>query len=149
MYFIEILSIAWVIMIKKDEFTFQNFKGFDKDLRNIRKKCPSLDEDLKGFKAALTVDIKHNAYRVPTNTEKYSKVNKIHSKHYNAYVCKRFRCMESNKGAGQTPFRLTFIYNAEESIIYFIQFYFKGNAEKEDFSKLKTAINILEKNYYY
>lgn len=51
--------------------------------------------------------------------------------------------MKSNKGAGRTPFRLSFVYSADDFLIYFAEFYFKEDKEKEDLGRLKEVITII------
>lgn len=128
--------------MKTSELKFLEHSKFIKEVRKIHKKCPSIYDDLETFKKAVEIDLRNNNYQIPTNTNKYSKVKGLTTK-YDSIVFKRFRCMKSNKGARRTPFRLSFVYSADDFLIYFAEFYFKEDKEKEDLGRLKEVITII------
>ncbi len=125
-----------------DKIIFLEHSKFTREIKKMKKKCPLIYEDLETFKRALEIDLKNNNYQIPTNTNKYSKVQSL-STNYEAIIFKRFRCMKFNKGAGSTPFRISFIYSPNDFLIYFAEFYFKEDKKFEDLSRLQDVINII------
>lgn len=125
--------------MKMDKIEYLEHKDFSKELRKMEKKCPSIYEDFKTFKKAIEVDLENNNNLIPLNTNKYSKIKPLKTK-YTAVVCKRFRCMKSNAGAGQTPFRLTFVFSPDDFLIYFAEFYYKEHKKTENLGRIKEVI---------
>ena len=88
------------------------------------------------------VDIKYNNYTVPTENDKYFRIAGLDEcVTLPAFVAKAFYCEKMNKGM-KSGFRITFIYDPSENLIYFVQFYFKSKNEIED----KNRINRLFKH---
>ena len=116
-------------------------KKFLKEKRKLTQQCRSIDEDFEDFKKALITDIKYNNYTVPTDTEKYFRIAGLDKcVTLPAFVAKVFYCEKMNRGS-HSGFRITFIYDPSENLIYFVQFYFKSKNEIED----KERINRLFK----
>lgn len=115
---------------------------FIKELKKLTRKCPSLKKDFERFEKSLITDIKFNNLEVPTNNGKYFKIKGLDkSVNLPVFIAKTFYCEKMNKGA-HSGFRITFVYNPTDKLIYFIQFYYKGKNEIED----KERINNLFKN---
>ena len=106
---------------------------------NLPRKCPSIEGNFEDFKKALMVDIKYNNYTVPTGNDKYFRIAGLDDcVTLPAFVAKAFYCEKMNRGM-KSGFRITFIYDPSENLIYFVQFYFKSKHEVED----KERINNL------
>lgn len=114
---------------------------FLKEKSKLSKKCPSIEKDFNRFLKSLITDIQYNNSEVPLNTKKYSRIAGLNKAVYlPAFVAKVFYCEKMNKGS-KSGFRITFIYDDTENLIYFVQFYFKSKNEIED----KDRINNLFK----
>lgn len=117
-------------------------KKFLREKRKLARKCRSIDSDFEDFKTALITDIIYHDYTVPTDTKKYFRIAGLDDcVNLPAFVAKVFYCEKMDRGA-HSGFRITFIYDPSENLLYFIQFYFKSNDEVED----KERINKLFKN---
>ncbi len=87
------------------------------------------------------MDIQYNNYTVPTGNDKYFRIAGLDDcVTLPAFVAKAFYCEKMNRGM-KSGFRITFIYDPSENLIYFVQFYFKSQNEVED----KSRINKLFK----
>lgn len=116
-------------------------KRFLKEKNKFKRKCPSIDDDFKLFEKALKIDLKDNNYKIPLNTKKYSKISGLDNNvTLPAFVAKVFYCKKMNKGS-KSGFRISFIYDASEYYVYFVEFYFKQKNEIEN----KDRINHLFK----
>ncbi|MDO5848837.1 MAG: hypothetical protein Q4P18_04835 [Methanobrevibacter sp.] len=121
------------------DFNFDGHDKFFKEKSKFVKRCPSMEKDFERFKIALTTDIRNNDYEVPTDNNKYFKIQGLSKKVYlPVFVVKRFYCEKMNRGAN-SGFRITFVYNKAEKSIYFVEMYFKSKDEIED----KERINGL------
>lgn len=117
-------------------------KKFLKEKKDLARKCRSIEGDFEDFKTALITDIIYHDYTVPTDTKKYFRISGLDKEvTLPAFVAKVFYCEKMNRGA-RSGFRITFIYDPSENLLYFIQFYFKSKDEVED----KERINKLFKN---
>ncbi len=116
-------------------------KKFLKEKDKFERICPSIEKDFEIFLKTLKTDIIYNNYNVPTNNKKYYQIVGLDKKVYlPAFVAKAFYCEKMNKGS-KSGFRITFIYDPSENVLYFVEFYFKGKKEIED----KGRINHLFK----
>ena len=122
-----------------NSFIFKHHPKFPKEKRKMIAKCPSLKEDFETFKNALCTDIIYNNFDVPTNNNKYFQISGL-SKNVTlpVFIVKKFRCQDINKGS-DSGFRLTFVYDKKERLIYFVEFYHKNKKKIED----KNRINNL------
>ena len=117
-------------------------KKFIREKKALARTCKSIESDFEDFKTALITDIIYHDYTVPTNTKKYFRISGLNKNvTLPAFVAKVFYCKKMNRGA-HSGFRITFIYDPDENLLYFIQFYFKSKDEVED----KERINKLFKN---
>ncbi len=117
-------------------------KKFLKEKRKLARKCPSIEGDFEDFKKALMVDIKYNNYTVPTGNDKYFRIAGLDDcVTLPAFVAKAFYCEKMNKGM-KSGFRITFIYDPSENLIYFVQFYFKSKHEIEDKERINKLFTI-------
>ena len=116
-------------------------KKFLKEKDKFERICPSIEKDFEIFLKTLKTDIIYNNYNVPTNNKKYYQIVGLDKKVYlPAFVAKAFYCEKMNKGS-KSGFRIAFIYDPSENVLYFVEFYFKGKKEFED----KGRINHLFK----
>ena len=127
-----------------NKLEFLEHPRFTKELKKMKRKCPSVYDDFGTFKKALTVDLKNNNNIIPLDSNKYSNVQGLKTRYFPT-VFKRFHCMKSNRGAGQTPFRLTFVYSADDFLVYFAEFYYKEDKEFEDLDRLVDVIRRIDR----
>ena len=111
---------------------------FQKDLKKLLKKFPSLDEDLEIFKnAALKAFHKLNQenrgiIQIPGLGFDYPKV----------YKATKFAC-KSLKGRGAASgIRVVYAYYPEKDKIIFIEIYFKTDQENEDRERIRKVIGL-------
>ena len=117
-------------------------KKFIKEKKKLARKCPSIENDFEIFKKALMIDIEYNNYSVPTDNDKYYRISGL--KEYvtlPAFVAKAFYCEKMNKGM-KSGFRITFIYDPSETLLYFVQFYFKSKDEIEDNDRINKLFKF-------
>lgn len=116
-------------------------KSFLKEKRKFKRKCPSIDKDFERFEIALKIKIEDNDYVVPEDKKHIFQISGLDKEVYlPAFVVKSFYCEKMNKGS-KSGFRITFVWNPKKRLIYFTEFYFKGNKDIED----KDRINRLFK----
>ena len=111
------------------KMNFKNTTEFQKDFKKLLKKFRSLDEDLNEFKKVLNEE--------PLGIGKHFNVIK---KTDSLYVVKaRFFC----KSLKKKDLRIIYAYSLG---IDFIEIYFKGEKENEDYERIKEYLKITSPN---
>ena len=104
---------------------------FDTDLKKIRKKYRSIDDDLKLFLTALKPtlpDTLPHTVRIPSLGEDFSGDP--------VYRVRAFRC-QSLKGCGsRSGIRVIYGYHPEKDVVTLIQIYHKSKTENHDHSRI-------------
>jgi len=114
---------------------FEQIPEFDKDLKKLRKKYKSLDDDLKILKSVI--DANHNSSIGRINGF-FEIPNLKLSTEIQIWKVKKFAC-KSLKGKGaNTRFRIIYAFIEKQEKIVFLEIYFKGNQEKEDRHRIKN-----------
>lgn len=111
---------------------FSESDEFKKEFKKLFKKYPTLEEDLKVVKQAITA--------APTGNG---------TKHWNIikhdggdrYVLKMRMMCRSLKGS---QFRLIYYYNGARVEVLLIEIYFKGNKELEDIERIRKFFATLD-----
>lgn len=122
-----------------NEYVYEHYHKFDNDCDDLYKKCSSLKTDLIRLKKSLNDDIVLLNGKIPTNST-YFHVNNLKAK-LPIFKVKKFRCQSINRG-NRSKFRIIFAYNQSESLIYFIEIYYKKNDKTE--MNRKRAIEACE-----
>jgi hypothetical protein len=108
--------------------------GFKKDLKQLLKKFPSLEEDLETFiKTQLTAFHKLNI-----DNHGILLIQGISIQNPKIFKVRKFAC-KSLKGKGvNSGIRITYAYFPTVDRIEFIQIYFKSENENEDRERIKV-----------
>lgn len=122
----------------QSQLTYSSIESFDKDLKRLAKKFPSLPEDLDLVKRAA-IELFHlknidnrAVFPIPDFCSDVYKVCKI----------KKFAC-RSLKGRGvKSGIRVTYFFDIQKLEIVFIEMYFKSEQENEDRARIKEFLKI-------
>jgi mRNA-degrading endonuclease RelE of RelBE toxin-antitoxin system len=112
---------------------YKQTRGFEKDLKRLLKKFPSLIEDIETVKS-FTIELFHSQklnkqaiFPIPNFCTDELKICKI----------KKFAC-KALKGRGvQSGIRIIYAYYVLTNTVDFIEMYFKGESENEDKKRIK------------
>jgi len=105
---------------------FDRLPEFEKELKKLGNKYPSLSEDLEKFQVIL------GAY--PTGIGKNFKI--IHSSDTLKVVKARLAC----KSLRDRSIRVIYAYHGDAVTFVYIELYFKGDKENEDYDRVKKYI---------
>lgn len=104
---------------------------FERDLKKIRKKYRSIDEDLNNFLKALMINLPDKlpqTFRIPFLGEEFSDDP--------VYKVRAFRC-KSLKGCGsRSGIRVIYGYHPEKDVVTLIQIYRKSQNDNHDNSRI-------------
>jgi mRNA-degrading endonuclease RelE of RelBE toxin-antitoxin system len=101
---------------------------FEKDLKKLIKRFPSLNDDLKIFiKVAMNAFHKQNI-----DSRAIFHISDLSTHSPKIYKAKKFAC-KSLKGKGaQSGTRVIYAYDESEDSVKFIEIYYKGDKENEN-----------------
>lgn len=127
-------------MTEYEGYSFEYHPKFKKEFNKIikRKKCPTLKNDFKLLLDALILSLNEN-HRFPKHVCMHV-VGLDTSVKFPAFIVKKFRCKNINRGAN-SGFRITFVFDSKEKKFIFVEFFRKSTKDVED----KTRINNLFK----
>ena len=112
------------------EYTIKTYHKFDKELKKLTKKCPTLEEDFERLKKVLLIDLKRGDHRL--TQDRYLQIPRLGSKvKFSVFKIKKFRCKSIPEG-NQSKFRFIFILSRKHKIIYFTECYYKSKHEVEN-----------------
>jgi len=112
---------------------FDFSEDFLRDVKKLRKKIPSLEEDLKNFmKFIPVVDFSKNKRFILIKEDCFK----------NIQIIKTRLMVRSLKGASKT--RLIFSFSKRGEEIYFIEIYLKNHKSREDFLRIDDYLNGCE-----
>lgn len=115
-------------MEKKIFNDIRRLPEFGRDIKKLRKRFRTLEEDLEVFiKTQLNLSHKLNidnkgVFQIPGLNIDYPLV----------YKAKKFACRSLRGRGSDTGIRIVYAYFHKEDIIEFIEIYFKGDKENED-----------------
>ncbi len=107
---------------------FEELKEFNKDLKKLLKKYPSLNEDIEIVKKVLSIE--------PDERPPFSfRINRL-ALESPVIKVKKISC-KSLKGKGvKSGFRLIYAYFKQENRIVFIELYHKSDKDNEDMNRI-------------
>lgn len=119
----------------KTMMKYEETPKFARDIKKLLKKFPSLREDLETSKQ-YDIELFHLQ-----NIDKRG-ILKIegagNNKQLQFFKVKKFAC-KYLKGSGvNSGIRITYAYNKEKKKITFLEMYYKGNKENEDYERIKS-----------
>jgi hypothetical protein len=110
---------------------------FEKDLKKLAKRFPSLEEDLQTFiKVALKT-----FHKQKIDSKGIFPISDLGITYLKIYKAKKFAC-RALKGKGvQSGIRVIYAHNEEEDKIEFVEIYFKGDKGSEDRERIQRHYN--------
>jgi len=105
---------------------FLKTEEFNKDLRKLKKKFNSLDDDLETLKKVIEGYLPDP----PPGTVRISGLGS--SVKIPIYKVRKFRCRSLKGNGAKSGLRVIYAYDNPSEQIVFIEIYFKGNQENED-----------------
>ena len=118
-------------------YTLSFNRSFEKDLKRLKKRFKSLPTDIDTFcKFSLPQFISNQS------TTGYFKVADTNINYPEFYICKKIACRSLAGKGVNSGLRLTFSFDEEYKEIFFIELFYKGDKEIEDFSRFKPDSNI-------
>lgn len=109
---------------------FAELPEFSKDLKRLKKKYRSLDEDLKRLRDVLVQLPKGNGSK---------HWNRLHEREGLCIYKVRLACIYLR----ETTMRVIYAYRIEKNTIDFIELYYKGEREMEDKQRLENYLKTL------
>lgn len=125
-------------MSEYEGYSFEYHHKFKKEFNKIfkRHKCPSLKSDFKLLIQTLVLNLEEHQM-FPEHVCMHI-AGLDDSVKFPAFVIKKFRCKDLNRGVN-SGFRITFLFDSEESRFIFVEIYKKNTQKVED----KNRINDL------
>lgn len=121
---------------------YKQTDDFEKDFKRLLKKFPTLNEDIEEAKVFAI-----NLFHLQNMGRKaIFPIPDFCSKEVKIYKLKKFAC-KSFKGRGvRSGIRIIYAFYEEFLQVDFIEIYFKGNKENEDFERIKNYLKNMIKN---
>ena len=120
----------------QSQLTYNSIEAFDKDLKRLAKKFPSLSDDLEIAKVAA-IELLHLK---KINNQAIFPIPDFCSKTYQIFKIKKFAC-RSLKGRGvKSGIRVTYFFDIQNLEVIFIEMYFKSEQENEDRARIKEFL---------
>lgn len=125
------------------QLNYSNIKEFAKDLKRLRKKFSTLEEDLETAKKN-SIELLHIHKIDNRGIEQISKHCRTTVK---LYKIKKFAC-KSLKGKGcQSGIRVIYAFFPAEQKVEFIEIYYKGKKVNMDYDRAKSYLNNFQLNH--
>ncbi|MDH4222588.1 MAG: hypothetical protein OEV55_03505 [candidate division Zixibacteria bacterium] len=105
---------------------------FEKDLKKLLKRFPTLEDDLKVF-----IKVQLNLYhKQKIDNKGIFRVSGLQTENPKIYIAKKFTC-KSLKGTGAlSGIRVVYACFEEKDKIELIEIFYKGDKEKEDWDRI-------------
>ena len=116
--------------------TYKNTSGFDKDLKRLRKKFRTLEDDIEVVKKNA-IELFHLKNIDNNSVEQIPNFCTDELK-----ICKIKKCAcKALKGRGvHSGIRIMYAYYTLTNTVDFIEMYFKGESENQDIEKIKDYL---------
>lgn len=106
---------------------------FEKDLKKLRKRFSSLEEDLRVFiKVAMNLFHKQNI-----DSNAIFHISDLGIKSPKVYKAKKFACKALKGKGAQSGIRVIYAYYENDDRIEFVEIYFKQDQEKENRERIR------------
>lgn len=121
---------------------YDEIESFGKEFKKLKKRFPTLDEDLKiAKKSAIELFHLHNI-----NNQSIFLIPGFADKNYEIYKLKKFAC-KSLKGKGiKSGIRIIYAYCLEKNSVDFLEIYFKADKSDEDKIRIMKFLENNKKN---
>ncbi len=116
-------------MKTKERMIFDTTPDFEKDLKSLKKKYRTLDDDLGVFKSALKVDPRNlvGVVRIPLGEKIKPEV----------FKARKFRCKSLRGKGSKSGIRVIYAYIPEENKVIFVEIYHKRNKSNHDIKRIE------------
>lgn len=122
------------------KINYEETLEFQKDFKKLSKRFRTLSEDLEVAKRNA-IELLH-LYKV--NNRSIFFIPNFCSETIKACKLKKFAC-KSLKGRGsKSGIRIIYIFLGKSKKVIFLEIYFKGDKQKEDFDRIKKYLRFLE-----
>ncbi len=106
---------------------------FDKDMKKLEKRFPSLEDDLRMF-----IKVAMNAFhKQKIDSNAIFHISELGISSPKIYKAKKFACKALKGKGAQSGIRLIYAYHEEEDWIEFLEIYYKGDKASEDRQRIK------------
>ncbi len=106
---------------------------FEKDLKRLRKRFSSLEEDLRMF-----IKVAMNAYhKQKIDSRAIFHISDLGVRTPKIFKAKKFACKALKGKGAQSGIRVIYAYHEEENWVEFIEIYYKGDKASEDRERIK------------
>lgn len=106
---------------------------FEKDLKRLSKKFPTLGEDLEIVKKNA-IELFHEQ---GLDNQSVFRVPGINSQNGTIYKIKKFACRALKGRGNQSGIRVIYAYTADEKTVTFLEMYFKADQKDMDVDRVK------------
>lgn len=110
---------------------------FNKDLKKLLKRFPSLEEDLKTL--ANTLLTLFHIHKI--DVDGVERMNNLTFDYPPIYKVTKFACKALKGKGARSGMRLIYSYHPDEKKVVFIELYYKGDKERADHEYLKLLYN--------
>lgn len=129
----------------KTDYTIKTYPKFDKELKKLTKKCPTLKQDFERLKKVLLLDLKRGDHRL--TQDRYHQIPRLGQKvNFPVFKIKKFRCKSIPEG-NRSPFRFIFILSRKHRVIYFTECYYKSKNEIENKKRIQDICSNYEQYF--
>jgi mRNA-degrading endonuclease RelE of RelBE toxin-antitoxin system len=115
---------------------YSSIPEFEKDLKKLKIRFPTLNEDLETAKRN-TIELKYlhkkdnkSIFEIPGFCSEKLLICKIKK-----FACKSLKCRGNRSGI-----RIIYSFCVDSNCVEFIEIYFKGDKENEDFDRIKKYL---------
>ena len=124
----------------QSQITYNSIDSFDKDLKRLAKKFPSLPEDLALVKRAA-IELFHLK---KINNQAVFPIPDFCSETFQVCKIKKFAC-RSLKGRGvKSGIRITYFFDVQKLEVVFIEMYFKSDQENENRERIREYLKLIK-----
>lgn len=116
---------------------YAEIEPFKKEFKKLKKRFPTLDEDLKVAKKSA-IELFH-LFKIDNQSLFW--IPGLNNEKYQIYKIKKFAC-KALKGRGVlSGIRIIYAYCSEKATVDFLEIYFKADKEKEDKDRIKVFLS--------
>ncbi|MDR3244933.1 MAG: hypothetical protein LBT50_00690 [Prevotellaceae bacterium] len=117
---------------------YERSNEFLKDLKRLRKKFPTLPDDLENLRK-FNIELFHDG----TNTGSIIPIEGLCGELYTSYKVRKIACRALKNKGSNTGLRLIYVHERKANKITFLEIYFKGEKENENKERIKSFIKTL------
>lgn len=117
---------------------YSSIVSFDKELKRLCKKFPSLIEDLEVAKTSA-IELFH-IHKL--NNQSIFPIPGFCTKDYLVYKVKKFACKSLKGRGGKSGIRIIYFFDIAKNEVVFLEMYFKSEKEVEDRVRIKEYLRV-------